>query len=171
MPRTIGPPQAAAISDHLLQFPPHNIAICFDSNDSEVERYANQIKAAIFQGGWNIDNCAELAPEFMKNLRDSPTGPLSYVDFWNFWNQTGGNPLPRIEGLRLDVYQSQRLMDEESKRNARPDPKNPGTSQIIMDALRLGGITNFSSGGGSLSNDAKPEETITLTVGPRPRGY
>ncbi len=170
MPRHLEPDKIEAISNYLLKFSPHALTICYDVFDSEASEYANQIRTAAFDGGWTINNCPEPAQELRKQMPDAPDAPITQKQLWSFWAVLT-NPIPRIEGLRLDTQRSQRLSDEINKRNQRPDPKNPNTDILLQDALNKGGVEIPQRGGGGLPLGSKDEEILTLTVGPKPRTY
>jgi len=170
MPRHIEPNKIEAISKYLQNFPAHTLILCYDNFDSETAEYTNQIRTAVFNGGWTIDNCPDPAEDLRKQVASTPTSPITQQQLWNFWNVLT-NPIPKIEGLRLEIGRSQRLIDEINKRRLRPDPKNPETDALLRDALKQGDVTIEQWGGGGLPPGAKDEEVLTLTVGPKPRTY
>ncbi len=66
MPRHLDPDKIEAISDYLQKFPPHSLIICWDGYDSEASSYADQIRTAVFNGGWTVKPCPDPTSDLRK---------------------------------------------------------------------------------------------------------
>jgi hypothetical protein len=170
MPRQLDPTQIEAISQYLKNYPAHNVAICIDPSDDEASDYANDLRSALSQGGWRINNdCPDVATDLRKKTNTSPSDPVTYQQLWGLY-AAWSNPMSRQAGLRIDTKHPPQYDAEISKRG--PDPKNPEAGDLLAEALMRGHIGRpGTSSTGMQAGTPGNEEIVTLTVGPRSRTY
>ena len=77
MPRHLDPDKIEAISDYLQKFPPHSLIICWDGYDSEASSYADQIRTAVFNGGWTVKPCPDPTSDLRKVMGSGNTTAIT----------------------------------------------------------------------------------------------